>query len=373
MLKFVKVTIKNLYKHLLIIFFKNIYPYPLILKNKKKDGTVEEYKIKMGKDNYTLFKFQKGRVFTNTNDTTSYISNKNFLSEASMQYYKFDGINSYNGKLIDNSSLKIGTPKLKKKIKGNVLSLLSGGASRDNFTHWFTDVLPRIMIYEKKFKLKNINRFYVPSVRYRFQIESLKMMGIEEKKIISSEKIKHLSADNIYATTHPCFHLPAKVKKWSLDFLNKKFKSKSNNKDYSKIFIDRDQLKLIKKDIEKYKNYRILLNEIEIKNFLSLKGFKIIKPENFSFREQLKIFSSAKYVVGLYGAALMMLAFCKKKTNILEIKPSLAGDEFRNISRLRGLNHVQINLDPIYKSSTPQNGLINCPIDIIDKKLKFFN
>ena len=191
------------------------------------------------------------------------------------------------------------------------------------------------------------------------------------KKIISSEKIKHLSADNIYATTHPCFHLPAKVKKWSLDFLNKKFKSKSNNKDYSKIFIDRDQLKLIKKDIEKYKNYRILLNEIEIKNFLSLKGFKIIKPENFSFREQLKIFSSAKYVVGLYGAALMMLAFCKKKTNILEIKPSLAGDEFRNISRLRGLNHVQINLDPIYKSSTPQNGLINCPIDIIDKKLKF--
>ena len=120
----------------------------MILKNKKKDGTVEEYKIKMGKDNYTLFKFQKGRVFTNTNDTTSYISNKNFLSEASMQYYKFDGINSYNGKLIDNSSLKIGTPKLK-KIKGNVLSLLSGGASRDNFTHWFTDVLPRIMIYEK--------------------------------------------------------------------------------------------------------------------------------------------------------------------------------------------------------------------------------
>ena len=44
------------------------------------------------------------------------------------------------------------------------------------------------------------------------------------------------------------------------------------------------------------------------------KGFTIIKPEDYTLREQIKIFSSADYVVGLYGAAMMMLTFCKKKT-----------------------------------------------------------
>ena len=42
-----------------------------------------------------------------------------------------------------------GTPNFKKKINGNVLSLLSGGAARDNFTHWFTDVIPRVILFKE--------------------------------------------------------------------------------------------------------------------------------------------------------------------------------------------------------------------------------
>ena len=290
-----------------------------------------------------------------------------------MQFYKFDKINSFNDKLSKNITLKIGTPKLRKKINGRVLSLLSGGASKDNFTHWFTDVIPRICIYEKKFKLKDIDKFYVPSYKYRYQIDSLKILGINKNKIISSEKVKHLKADCIFATSHPCYYLPTKVKKWSIEYLNKKFKNKSNYKNYKKIFIDRDQLKIIdKNNLEKFKNYRVLLNEEEIKNHLTSKGYKIIKPENFSFKEQIKIFSSAKYIIGLYGAAMMMLAFCRKKTNVLEIKPIQGGNEFKNISRLRNLNHKQINLKPLFKSTTPQNGLLVCQIDKIDKIISSF-
>ena len=37
----------------------------------------------------------------------------------------------------------------KRKINGNVLSLLTGGAARNNFTHWFTDVIPRIILFKK--------------------------------------------------------------------------------------------------------------------------------------------------------------------------------------------------------------------------------
>ena len=69
-----------------------------------------------------------------------------------------------------------------KKINGNVLSLLSGGASRNNFTHWFTDVVPRIILFSKRFNLNVIDIFYVPSIKYNYQVESLKLLKIPLKR-----------------------------------------------------------------------------------------------------------------------------------------------------------------------------------------------
>ena len=163
-----------------------------------------------------------------------------------------------------------------------------------------------------------------------------------------------------------------KIKKWSLNFLNKSFSNKNYKNKYKKIFVDRDQLKLIDiNNLEKYKNYRVLINETEIKNFLLSEGFDIIKPEDYSFEEQVKIFSSAKFIIGLYGAAMMMLSFCKKNTSVLEIKPKLGGNEFKNISKLLKLKHRQINLKPLIKSSTPQNGLLFCPIKKIQNEISY--
>ena len=69
---------------------------------------------------------------------------------------------------------------------------------------------------------------------------------------------------------------------------------------------------------------------------------------------------------------MMMLSFCKKNTRVLEIKPKLGGNEFKNISKLLKLKHKQINLNPLIKSTTPQNGLLFCPIEKIKKEINFF-
>ena len=370
MLKSSKKFFKKVYKIIINRFFLIIHNKPRIISQKLKDNTYKETKIKIEKNNYSIYQLINGRIYTDSNDTTAYITEKNYLSRASMQYYKFDSINSYNGSLSKNKTLVEGTPKIKKKINGKVLSLLSGGASKDNFTHWFTDVIPRIEIFNRKYNLKKIDKFYVPSLKYNFQRESLEILGIKENKIITSEKYKHICADKIYATSHPCFHLPTKVKKWSINFLNKSYSTSNYKNKFNKIFIDRDQLKMIKTDnLEKYRNLRILLNENEIKNFLISEGYEIIKPENYSFKEQVKIFSSTHCVVGLYGAAMMMIAFCKKNTKVIEIKPISGGNEFLNISKINKLKHRQINLKPIMKSSIKQNGLLNCPIGKIRKHL----
>ena len=374
MIEYLKILLKKIYKETIIKLFLLIYNKPKLIDKKFKDETAVEYLVNIDGNRYQIFEFKEGVIFTDSNDTTAYISEKNFLSNASMQYYKIDNINSFNGQISKNITLKNGTPKLRKKIDGVVLSLLSGGAAKDNFTHWFSDIIPRIKIFSTKFKLNKIDKFYVPSIKYNYQIESLKSLGIKQSQLISSEKSKHLKAKYIYATSHPCYHLPMKIKKWSLNFLNKSFSNKNYKDKYKKIFVDRDQLKFINKNnLKNYKSHRILINEDEIKKYLHSQGFVIIKPEDYSFKDQIKIFSSANYVVGLFGAAMMMLAFCKKKTKVIELKPLLAGNEFKNISKLKKLVHRQINIKPIFSSSTPQNGLLICPIKKIDRELNFLN
>ena len=365
-----KTFFKNLYKETISLIFNLIYGKPKLLNKKFKDKSVEEYKVEIEKNNYQIYKLKDGSIFTDSNDTTAYISKNNYLSNASMQFHKIDHINSINGPISKNETLVSGTPKIKKKFNGSVLSLLSGGAGKDNFTHWLTDIIPRIKIFSLKFKLSKIDKYYVPSFKYKFQIETLKFLGIKPHQLISSEKYKHIKCNNIYATSHPCYFFPQRVKKWSLKFLNKNFSQNTYKKKYKKIFVDRDQFKLIDiNNLNNFKDYRVLINEDEIKKYLTSQGFDIIKPEEYSFKEQVKIFSSAKIVVGLYGAAMMMLSFCKKNTKVIEIKPKLSGNEFKNISKLLKLKHRQINLKPLIKSSIPQNGLLFCPIKKIQKEI----
>jgi len=367
---FFKKQLKFAYRKLNETIFSLLYKKPK-LKLKGKDFSEKIFDIKIDKISYKLFEFTDGRIFTNANDTTAYISKNNNISEASLQYKKFDFINSKMQKYSRNEVLTNGTPKFKKKVHGNLLSLLSGGAARDNFTHWFTDIIPRIRIYQQKFSISKIDKFYLPSIKYKFQRESLSYFGINKSNIISSEKYKHIEANKIYATDHPCFHKPTMVKQWSIKYLNKIYKSNTKLKKYEKIFINRDQFKFIDKDnLKKYAEYRVLVNENEIKNYLTSIGFTTIKPEEYSFSDQLKMFSSAKYVVGLYGAAMMMLAFCKKNTKVLEFKPVGGGLEFRNISKLAKLKHRQIILKPLVKSKILQNGILLCPINRIKKELK---
>ena len=367
---FFKKKLKIFYKKIIVALFSLLYEKPK-LKLKEKDFSEKIFDIKIDGNSYKLFELTDGRIFTDGNDTTAYMSKNNNISEASLQYKKFDFINSKMQKYSRNEVLTKGTPKFKKKVYGNLLSLLSGGAARNNFTHWFTDIIPRIRIYQQKFNINKIDKFYVPSIKYKFQRESLSYFGINKSNIISSEKHKHIEAKKVYATNHPCFHRPTMVKEWSIKYLNKIYQSKTKLKKYEKIFINRDQFKLVDKDnLKKYAEYRVLLNEVEIKDYLTSIGFKTIKPEEYSFSDQLKIFSSAKYVVGLYGAAMMMLAFCKKNTKILEFKPVGGGMEFRNISKLAKLKHRQIILKPLIKSKILQNGILLCPINRIKKELK---
>jgi len=61
---------------------------------------------------------------------------------------------------------------------------------------------------------------------------------------------------------------------------------------------------------------RKLVNQSEIESLLRDKGFSIIDPDDLSFVDQVKLFSSATDIVTPAGAALANIIFCKPNVQI---------------------------------------------------------
>lgn len=82
----------------------------------------------------------------------------------------------------------------------------------------------------------------------------------------------------------------------------------------NKIFISRKSYTAAKG------NYRGLINEPELCDFMSSLGFMIVEPETLSVTEQVQAFASASHVAGLGGAGMFNTVFCPPRTAILDIE-----------------------------------------------------
>jgi capsular polysaccharide biosynthesis protein len=67
-------------------------------------------------------------------------------------------------------------------------------------------------------------------------------------------------------------------------------------------------------------NYRALRNETELIEALERCGYMVIEPEQLPFRQQVRLFSAARIVVGLGGAAMFNTAFCRPGTKVISIE-----------------------------------------------------
>jgi len=66
---------------------------------------------------------------------------------------------------------------------------------------------------------------------------------------------------------------------------------------------------------------RRLINELNLVKTLLNIGFKVVYPEDYSFENQVLIFSMAKVVVGVSGSALQNCTFCQEGSTVIEICP----------------------------------------------------
>ena len=356
--------------------FKNI-SYFLFLKvyGKIDDQIVAEQDKRIhveftniGKDlKYKIYKIDEGRLYTDRIHDTAIILENKIIEGPSFQLR-----NNNNSPVSNNIVFEKGTPRKLRKIRGSALSLLTGGGGNSNYWHWLYDVLPRLKLCEKIKKLEEIDYFILPSLEKKFQGETLDILNINRKKMLSSEKFRHLKASELLVTDHPYVfsndsHKDAQnIPEWISEWLKEKFLSntKKINVNYpKKIFIDRDDTKLSSSKV------RSLINENEIKNFLLKENFIFVKLHELSFSDQVNYFNNAEYIVGLHGGGFANLSFCKSGTKVIELRTEEAGTVIENLAKKNNLRYDSIALKLDNVNYDKQSGHIKIPLSMLEKKI----
>lgn len=298
---------------------------------------------------YNIYTINSGSVVSNTVDDTAYLYKNYLINEPSYQYRINKKKLVFNEKINSNFFLNYGIQYLRKNFNFNLVSLLSGGASKTNYWHWMFDTLPKIGILEKS-KIKISKSYFLsPSLSQKFQLETLITLGLKKKKILDGEKFKHIKARQIIGIDHPInlnnnpTNSINNIPSWIIKWHRKKYIKKYNKSNfYKKIFIDRNS-----------KNRKIINNEFKI--FLLRNGFKIVKLENYSFFNQVKLFNKAKIILGIHGAGFANIIFCKKNTKVIELATKSSGDAIKNLAKKCNLKYFRIINKNISKSLKYQN------------------
>jgi capsular polysaccharide biosynthesis protein len=372
-MKLNKKSFQKFFKFISYSLFKILYgSVEGIIDPNNNDEIEIKFVKKNGKINYNVYKVKNGRLYTDRIHDTAIIKNNKIIKGPSFQF-RIDNSRIINGNVKENIIFTKGTPRLKKKIKGKVLSLLTGGAGNDNYWHWLFDVLPRIDICENIIELDKIDFFLLPDNKRKFQIETLEILGISQKKQISSVNFRHIISKELYVTNHPVLltndatndiqNMPLWISEW----LKKKFIKKNVNEKVNfskKIYIDRGD------SISNVKDLRSITNEEEVKQFLLQNGFKIIKLGDLHFKDQVLTFNNADIIVGLHGAGFANLAFCKSNTKIIELKSQTAGKAIENLAIKNKLFYKPLNCEIKKFDHSNQFGHINIPIKKLEEFIK---
>jgi len=237
------------------------------------------------------------------------------------------------------------------KFNGVVAAVTA--SNQDAYFHWLFDLLPRLLILQKA--APKPEKIYLQN-RYRFQRETLELLGMVRKEdIISCDEFPMLLASTLIVPCHEVMD-GREFPEWVIAFLRDRFLTyvpKIESPTKNRLYVSRaDAL------------FRRVLNEDEILPLLREYGFTAVKLEELSFIEQVKLFKDAEAVVVPHGSGLANLVFCSKGTKVIEFLPSQVLDLGFRLSTAVGLDYFFLNSreeDSILCEGTSHSG--NIPYD----------
>jgi capsular polysaccharide biosynthesis protein len=217
-------------------------------------------------------------------------------------------------------------------------------AAVDGFSyyHWLLGTLPKLLLAREAGPFDH----YVLNPRHKgrenFQTESLRLFGVPPERAVWLDRGTHLHCDELVLPSEPCTHHQTQLTPWARELLREALlplaRAHAAPPGPERIYVTRSAARR-----------RRLANEAEVSAALQARGYTPVVLESLPLLTQIKWLSEARSVVGLHGAGLANVVFCKPRTRLVEIVSSLWRNPcFRQLA-------AQCELD---YSAVPGRGLI---------------
>jgi hypothetical protein len=171
----------------------------------------------------------------------------------------------------------------------------------NNYFHWITEVLPKIIYLKENFSEIDIllPRQYVSE----YQISSLKLLGVSIRKIKKLAFVNNLILPSRQAP-YPAHYNPKYLSMLTNTILCNTTLNISLGR---RLFVTR-----------KTASCRKIQNEEEVKIVVGKYGFAIVDFAEYQFEQQVSISRSADIIMGIHGAGLTNILFCKEGATVFE-------------------------------------------------------
>jgi predicted O-linked N-acetylglucosamine transferase (SPINDLY family) len=201
-----------------------------------------------------------------------------------------------------------------------------------NYFHWLIECLPRLAVLDA-FPEYDDYPLIIEDGMPRQHEEALKFINKKQRKIVYLGRNQSINVGNlVYVSQESIVHdnmrevpVPADVKisPKAMRQLRQWFLATKGNESIKRRRTLSKHIYLSRRNA----TYRRLRNEQEVELLLLSKGFSIILPEEFSFADQIDIFSNAEVIIAPTGAGMTNLIFAPPKCQIYVL---YNGNEFSN-------------------------------------------
>jgi capsular polysaccharide biosynthesis protein len=176
------------------------------------------------------------------------------------------------------------------------------------YFHWLTDVLTRLYVVRKR-----VNQFVLllPAAyeTLEFVQASLKCFGVTEVDYVRQNEVIRCRRLFMPSHTAPSGHYNEGAIRGVRALLLNCFGAVESRGNSERIYVSRGRAPK-----------RRLLNEEPTREVLEEFGFETIYAEDYSFAQQVEIFSRARYIVSNHGAGLTNMLFAREGGSVLELR-----------------------------------------------------
>lgn len=228
------------------------------------------------------------------------------------------------------------------------------------YFHWLADVLPRLLTIKERL---NDLVLLLPH-KYReldFVQASLKPFIIGSVEYIQPEEVLSVRKLIVPSQTAPSGHYNEELIRELSNLLVGFYATQTQKTPAERIYISR---RLAPK--------RRIWNEDEVVEVLQQFNFRIVRAEEYSFAEQVKIAAQARYLVSNHGAGLTNMLFMMPGTSVLELR--YAGDAVNNcyftLASALNLNYFYQNAAPAHRGEASHSADLKVDCDTLRTNLE---